>query len=662
MVVEQFPQFSEWIVPGLLLFGGIVLAAALLGLFFGFVVASFRHGPFEAFYTVAQVVSESIPDFLNTSPRRVFAIGRLAVKEALRRRVILIAFGIFAATLLFGGWFMDAGSENPDQIYLNFVLWGTQLLILLTGLLISAFSLPDDIKNKTIYTVVTKPVRPTEIILGRILGFGALGTALLALMGIISFFFIWRNLSHEHLIAGDTQTMASFVEVDRDTKLSRISGKRVSDNAVYEAQTTIDSRHTHRIEVLEIIRPAGDPPIETPDIWKTESMGENTAYYKVVCQPVGGHSHEVTISGEGMDAKVSLGPSIGHFRARVPIYCGEFTLIDREGKPGSMNIGNEWGYRGYIDGGSVRTGRSTLSKAMFDFENFSESEFGNGAKVIPLELTLSAFRTYKGDIQKRIMGGIQFESIPDNPDVDNRFVSQVREFETTEFQVQSLGVKRKLIGRIVAPDGSLVEEGEYDLFDDFAANGKVKLNLTCLDLNQFLGVAKADVYFRARDSVYWLNFVKAYIGIWCQMMVIIAMGVALSTFLSAPLVMLGTIVMMIVGFFTPFIRELTIPNRDGGGPIESMIRVITQKNMQVDLETGVLDTVIKRGDQFITHRLSDLTYLAPNFSNMDFSEFLTHGYAIDTQRMIVAVAITLAFLVGLTLLGYFSLKTREIAK
>ena len=146
------------------------------------------------------------------------------------------------------------------------------------------------------------------------------------------------------------------------------------------------------------------------------------------------------------------------------------------------------------------------------------------------------------------------------------------------------------------------------------------------------------------------------------MMIIISMAVAFSTFLGTPIVMLGVLVMMVVGFFTPFIRDLTNIDRDGGGPIESFIRLVTQKNMQVDLETGMADVLIKQTDGFLSQRLSDLTYLAPNFKQLDFSQFLTYGYAIDSQRIVVAIAITLAFCVGLTLLGYFALKTREIAK
>ena len=661
MVLENFPTFSEWFLPGILLFGGIVLAAIILGLFVGYVVASFRHGPFEAFYIVAQVVAESVPDFLGTSPKRVLAMARLAVKEAFRRRVVVVAFIIFAILLLFGQWFMG-GTENPEKRFMNTVMFGTQMLTLLTVTLISAFSLPEDIKNKTIYTIVTKPVRATEIILGRILGFGFLGTILLALMGLISFFFVSRNLDHTHRLVGDTPTIASLTAIEPGTEISEKTGKRVSPNAVMEGETDIALGHRHRLEVLEFSTEDPDDPIlQSEDIVDVQQLDGVTVYQRLVCQPVGGHTHPVTVTGTGPDAKISLGAAVGYFRARIPVYADGIRFLDNDGQPSEgKNVGKERGYRGFVDGGST-SNRSTLSRAIFKFSNFRESRFTN-TEILPLEMTLGVFRTYKGDLQKRVIGGIQFESVPANPQVENKFISELAYFETNEYQLQTRPVPRKLIGRIVAPDGTLVEEGEYDLFDDFAANGDLEMSLSCRDYNQYLGVARADMYFRAADDVYWFNYFKGYVGIWCQMMTIIAMAVAFSTFLGTPIVMLGVLMMMIVGFFTPFIRGLTDIERDGGGPIESFIRIVTQKNMQVDLETGVATTLIKESDKFISQRLSDLTYLAPNFKQLDFSEFLTYGYSIDNQRILVALAITFAFCVGLTLLGYFSLKTREIAK
>jgi hypothetical protein len=305
--------------------------------------------------------------------------------------------------------------------------------------------------------------------------------------------------------------------------------------------------------------------------------------------------------------------------------------------------------------------RFSLSKASFDFDDFRESKFPIN-DVLPIEMTLGVFRTYKANVEKRVTGGIQFESVPVN-ELAPKFVSEVIDFETNEYAVQTLPISRKILGKKIAPDGKLLEQGEYDLFDDFAGeNGKLKLNLTCRDYNQYLGVAKADLYFRAQDEVYWFNFFKGYIGIWCQMMIIISMGVAFSTFVSAPIAMLGTSVMIIIGFFTAFIREMTLASHEGGGPIESLIRVVTQKNMILDLDTGVTQTVVEQMDKLIVQLLNAMTYLAPNFNQLNFSEFLTYGYAIDSDRILVALTITVGFCAGLTILGYFALKTREIAK
>ena len=101
---------------------------------------------------------------------------------------------------MFAGLFLDVKNSNPARVYLSFVLTRTNYLVLLMALLLSAFSLPNDIKNRTIYTVVTKPIRASEIVLGRTLGFAAVGTAMLVAMGLISYFFVRRGLTHDHAI------------------------------------------------------------------------------------------------------------------------------------------------------------------------------------------------------------------------------------------------------------------------------------------------------------------------------------------------------------------------------------------------------------------------------------------------------------------------------
>src|SRR5437868_6689827 len=202
----------------------ICLLLFIVAPFICFVIASLQYGPSEAFYYVARsifsAVTEDLPRF---SARRTFAVAKLSVQEAIRNK-ILVGFAIFLLLMLVAGMFLDTGSRdpvyNPARVYLSFVLTSTNYLVLLMGLLVSAFSLPNDIKNRTIYTVVTKPIRASEIVLGRILGFASVGTVMLLLMGIISYAFVTWSLRHDHEV--DKASVQE--ETTKDGKLIRYYG------------------------------------------------------------------------------------------------------------------------------------------------------------------------------------------------------------------------------------------------------------------------------------------------------------------------------------------------------------------------------------------------------------------------------------------------------
>ena len=192
MVLTDNPIFSDWILTALFAFAKAAGVLAFVALALGFLVAAYRYGPVGGGDATYRMLRNAFRDFIAFSPRRIYALARLAVQESLRRHV-WIALVIFGLILLFAGWFLDAKSNDPITLYLSFVLTATTYLVLLVALFLSAFSLPTDIKNHTIYTVVTKPVRADEIVLGRILGFGAIGTAMLAIMGVASYVFVNRG-------------------------------------------------------------------------------------------------------------------------------------------------------------------------------------------------------------------------------------------------------------------------------------------------------------------------------------------------------------------------------------------------------------------------------------------------------------------------------------
>ncbi|HIA19239.1 MAG TPA: ABC transporter permease, partial [Planctomycetaceae bacterium] len=211
MVVEhsEFVTFQEWLGGATLKFVIATVIVLLLGLFVSYLAALFRHGAIDGFFVIATRVRDAVfVDSTHTSFRRMMAIARLAVQEAIRKRVIVV-FVVFMLLLLFGGWFLDVESSNPARLYLSFVLTASTYLVLGLAMFLSAFSLPADVKNRTIYTVVTKPVRAHEIILGRIAGFVVVGTVLLLFMGIASYFFVVRGVNHDHSIRAEATALDS---------------------------------------------------------------------------------------------------------------------------------------------------------------------------------------------------------------------------------------------------------------------------------------------------------------------------------------------------------------------------------------------------------------------------------------------------------------------
>jgi ABC-type transport system involved in multi-copper enzyme maturation permease subunit len=70
-------------------------------------------------------------------------------------------------------------------------------MVLVTSTVLACFSIPTDIKQQTIFTVVTKPAQKIEIVLGRILGLIALMTSILAVSGAVSLIYVARGVDPE---------------------------------------------------------------------------------------------------------------------------------------------------------------------------------------------------------------------------------------------------------------------------------------------------------------------------------------------------------------------------------------------------------------------------------------------------------------------------------
>lgn len=588
--------FGNWIRAILFLVG--------LALVFGYLFAMLRFGPVPAFSAVGRILRDGIVDLVRISPRRVWAMTRLAIHEAIHRKV-LITFGIFVVVLLFATWFLDANSIDRAKLYLSVVLTTTSYLVLLLALFLSVFSLPHDIANRTIYTIVTKPVRRSEIVLGRMLGFSAIGTVMLSITGLISYFFVVRGVDHTHeIIASEDSTGSS-----RDND---------DGSSVRTAQTTLTHGHRH-----EVVLP--------------ESGNGRT-------DVVAGHWHVAINKSEaggedrGANDEFVLGPHQDYLLARVPIY-GRLLFLKRDGAPSAKgaDVGKEWSYRGWFEG-------NTNAAAIWMFDNLSPDMFG---ETLPLELNLRVFRTYKGIIERGVLGSIELR----NPKTG--LASRPITFETKEFYSDLHEIPRTLYDR---------NDKQIDVFEDLVEDGRLEVVIRCLDSSQFLGAAQADVYFRASDAVYWINFVKGYVGIWLQMLLVTGLGVMFSTFLTSAVAMIANLATLLAGMFVAFITELATGQAIGGGPAESMYRIFTQMNLTSEIEASFGKTMMEMFDQGFQNVLYLLLLVLPDFLSLSAVDFVANGYNIPFDQLLIQIVTTLGYLFPVFLFGYLFLKIREIAK
>ncbi|MCL2303932.1 MAG: ABC transporter permease [Planctomycetaceae bacterium] len=668
MIIEQkILPFHEWIGPIFLqwlLAVAVLLATAVI---VGLIISAMKFGIASAFQHCRAAIKRGREDFFLLSFRRTWAIARLTIKESFRRRVLFLCV-VFLVILMLAGWYLDPNNPNPAKLYLSFVSTATCYLMLLLAMFLSAFSLPTDFKTKTIFTVVTKPVRASEMVLGRIVGITVVGTLILLFMSGLSYFFVQFSLGHAHLL----------IEREDLTEVSLPTGMTV-DNAsrvILNGETQQSNGHKHKVEVRA-----------------------NGSYF---VNEVNGHTHQLVIERpdgkkntdlefddnvpfpveSGAGNRYTVLEAEGAIQARVPIY-GKLTFRGRDGMDtrAGINVGNEWEYRTFIGGtgGSIYSSENKNQEAAFwTFEGITKNRFPDG---LPIEMTLGVYRTHKGDMERQISANIALRNPKTGLFVD------VMTFRTEEFITKAVFVPESIEGSFseinqrrvrdldtgrafnvpsdedVVKNAPLAGKKVYNLFEDLTDNGRLEVWLSCGDSQQYIGVSQYDLYFRAADAFVPFNFVKGFFGIWQQMLLMICYGVALSTFLSGSVAMVSTMGVLIAGFFKSYLISIGFLVELGGGPFEALVRILTHQNLIEDLPSGFATSFVKAIDAVFGAFLSLIGQAIPPLSEFSlYDRALASGFNIPLNWMFQNGLMTFSYAIPLFIVGYLILSNREVAK
>lgn len=478
-------------------------------------------------------------EFVSPSPRRVYAIASLTFKESIRKKALLV-FVVFAVLFMFASWFMASPSDRPDmqvRNYVAFVFIAINMLVLPVVLLLSCWGLPEDIRIRSLHTVVTKPVRRNEVVLGRMLGFASVGTMILLIMSTVGFIWIQRQ---------------------------------VSDNVELFC----------RVPVYAVAGPEG------------------------------------------------------------------VKFLDRSGNPGTgVNVGDIVETRSFIEGGTRAAGIWTFP-------------LDEQADTLKLESRFEAFRTFKGDMNRSIR--VRYVLVNE----EKSLKVPLPTFEVDEFGTNEMDVARKQ----TFTDEQTLEKKEIDIYDDLAVPsedgqfGSLVVQVQCLDRAQYLGVSRGDFFIRLPDRSFTTGYIKAVIGVWLKVLIIVMSGVTASCFVKWPVATFLSFKIIVIGQVARgFLDKVLSGKQAGGGAAESVYRLLTHMNDTTVLPANPLTTSIQLFDHGLQHLLWMVKFLIPDLRSFGMSDWIARGFDVPWGGvMLPSIAITVGYFLPCVLLGYFSLSMREL--
>lgn len=333
---------------------------------------------------------------------------------------------------------------------------------------------------------------------------------------------------------------------------------------------------------------------------------------------------------------------------RVPVY-GTLTFLDRTGAPAQsgVNTGDLWEFRSYIEG-------ATKARAIWTFHNIGEHTL-DAQGNLNLENQFLAFRSYKGDMKRSLLYDYQFR----NPETNLTYTTKAQPVN------ENRGVTEKIPRTLTIP----LEEKSYDLIRDFVTrDGTLTVEVSCIDREQYLGMARPDLFIRMPDRGFESGYFKAVLGIELMMILMVLLGVAGSTFLKGPIATVLTAVLLLLGgedshkFMDQLVAGRTAKDGfKGGGFFESIYRIITHMNPTTELPENAAFDVMQAVDSALTWFLWLCKQVIPRLEHFNMSEYVANGFDVPWESSLLpSLLVTLGYLLPCVLLGYFALRIREL--
>lgn len=642
-----------------LVFGVIALAGLLIGLIFAVV----NTGTAAPRRTLGQLKRFG-RDLLRTSPRRIYAIATLAFRDSLRRKALLV-FVIFFLLFMFAGWFISETNTRPEmqvKVHVSFVLHSITWLILPAMLLLSCWGLPEDIKARSLHTVVTKPTRKHEIYIGRILGLSAIATLMLAVMGVVGYVWTTRQVPKE---------------IQEKELICRVP--------VYGDLSFVDPRGNPQVKGINVgdmwaFRSYIAGGTKAQAIWEFDGVTERRFGKEIIIESrMEAFRTHKGVQKRGLECEISLLNNLREQTALALAVSQKLPQLHDSLAAGNYTTAAD-DLRRFARG--LEGGRAKLSKGDFEkaaagyasfaaiLEPFRESrpddawigkmiEVTKKCKVAATEA--AATRSF-GELSEAVLelAGVFEANTQSLGEILVDKVAKLPSFEIQEFGDPHQQPIKSTVTYIVNGAADAPKTG--DIFENFVHGGHLRIAVRGLEAGQYIGMARPDLFIRMPDRLFWVGYSKAVVGIWLMTILVIILGVTASCFVKGPVATLLTFMLVLWGSYAhSFLEELVKGEMRGRGSISAAYRIGQHMNPQTELKDIPAIEFIKIADNALLGVAWGVHKIVPNFNNFRTAPYVANGFDVPWgPALLPAILTVIAFFVPCLIIGYFSLNLREL--
>jgi ABC-type transport system involved in multi-copper enzyme maturation permease subunit len=530
----------------------------------------------------------------------VWAVAKLSFKEAVRSQVLWI-FLIGVLPFLFPVQWLSAGNIKPSDELRSMTAFVTVVLALLTlipAVLVTSFGIPNDIKNLNIYTVVSKPVLRFEIVLGRFVGYVALMSLVMAALTGVSLVLIVNSSMSERAKA---ETYTARVPLRGKLGFASIVGAERQEKKEFEG-TNVGREFDYRRYI------SGHPESPQRVIWRFDNLPSDLR------NPPGD-------------------------RIRVEFTFDVFKLTKGEQD------------RGVLTKFQFVTHNCPLQQPR---KGVAEWDWADQARKREYLRRVEEFKAQGIDPTRQDVarpGTPGWEAV--NKLAEEFGYYEINGKEVFDYRVESVEIPAGLVRNAMKGDPGKDAQGR--------PLPRLSIYVKCESPGQLLGAAEPDLYLLRSEMPYSVNFLKASVGLWCRLCIIVGMAVALSTYLSGILSLLVTALIFGAGFFTDFIGEVANSRNVGGGPFQSMSQVVKAEQPTAQLSDSAGTKLVLAGDKGVAWIVRRVQNMIPDVESFSWGNFVAEGFNVSGEYLVVNLLVTLGYLLPWAILAYYLMKSREVA-